>query len=162
MKVKIKTVLASSGADRRKYNNNSVLHRSGTVYTYITWIHDKILDWPSSIPFINRLVLRLETSSYERRNLVKSLCEGFCWDTRSHHKAAKPLGLSAVAWSQSKHFLPPSEREKKNRCYLVLASQLREASSTPELKKYYPLVERGMQMKQPSWGNRDPSETQRT
>jgi hypothetical protein len=82
----------------------------GTVYTYITWIHDKILDWPSSIPFINRLVLQLETYSYERRNLVKSLCEGFRRDTRSHHKAAKPLGLSAVAWSQSNTLLSSASK----------------------------------------------------
>jgi hypothetical protein len=84
-----------------------------TVYTYITWIHDKILDWPSSIPFINCLVLQLETYSYERRNLVKSLCEGFRRDTKSHHKAAKPLGLSAVAWSQSNTFYLPARGRRR-------------------------------------------------
>jgi hypothetical protein len=59
---------------------------------------------PSFIRFINRLVLQLETISYERRNLVKSLCEGFRRDTRSHHKVAGPLGPPAVAWSQSSTF----------------------------------------------------------
>jgi hypothetical protein len=69
---------------------------------YIIWIKYKILDGLSSIPFINRLVLQFKAYSYERRKLVKSLCEGEAHrDTRSHHKAAKPLGLLAVAWSQS-------------------------------------------------------------
>jgi hypothetical protein len=115
---------------------------------YITWINDKILDWLSSIPFINRLVLRFETYSYQRRKPVKSLCEGARRDTKSHHKAAKPLELLAVAWSQSSTFYLPCEKEKKNRSCLVLADQLREASSTPEPKKYCPLVEREIQTKQ--------------
>jgi hypothetical protein len=50
-----------------------------------------------------------------------------------------------------KHFLPLSEREKKNCCCLVLASQLREALISGEeelmLDESYPLGEREIKTK---------------
>jgi hypothetical protein len=79
------------------------VHTEGnTTTTYITWIHDKILDWPSFIPFINRL--DQQRCSLMRRGISANRFVRSFVGIRGHIIRAGPLGLSAVAWSQSSTF----------------------------------------------------------